>query len=419
MDATQSWIGNVEILEALDALDVSFARESWYNTWWAKFAGFTDISRDDNGNMLVQPSGMPVEMFRRPVEEGRDNILLPFLKRLVGEPKYGDQTLKGSGEKQVLNWMRGYVNQTRKAVEAQGGQMSYQRQKIHRLREKARPQLADWFSQNENMEVTRAMYEGASLNLTRSTATKGLGLYKRYHPNWYVNDGGTLTAVGTEKSTKTAANLDTAVTNADTDFGLDFLRQAAIKAQELRIPQMETSAGVPMWVLILHPQSARSLKAESDFHSAVNAAYTQALANHPTFTGLIAWCEGFAIYEDIYIPRAWDSTNDTLFGSTWEDAMDVSDVTTHANVNNIVLGKGALGKAIGEDLHFTEEVDDHGQVIEVGGAQINGYNRADFTTEANAGESSGLFQNGGAGGVASATAVINQSSMILMTDETA
>ena len=85
--------------------------------------------------------------------------------------------------------------------------------------------------------------------------------------------------------------------------------------------------------------------------------------------------------------------------------------------NAVVFGKGSVGKAVAEDLHFTSEVDDHANTIELGGAVINGYNRADFFGEDDALESSGdaFYKNQSAAHDAAALSCVNQSSLILAT----
>ena len=89
-----------------------------------------------------------------------------------------------------------------------------------------------------------------------------------------------------------------------------------------------------------------------------------------------------------------------------------------------MFGNSAVGKGVAVDLHFTDEVDDHENTIEVGGAVINGYNRADFFAESKSGESSGggssdVFSKGNASVTdAAETACTNQSSLILATAET-
>ena len=56
METNQSFIANVEILNSL------LKKESWYNTFFAKFSGNVDISANENGNTVYTPSGKPIEI---------------------------------------------------------------------------------------------------------------------------------------------------------------------------------------------------------------------------------------------------------------------------------------------------------------------------------------------------------------------
>ena len=413
METSQSWIANVAILNKL------LAKETWYNTFWAKWSGQVNISTDDNGNKVYNPSGQPIEVLNDFVAEGRDNMLLPFLKELTGEPVFGDTVLKGTGEDQSLNWLRAYVNQFRKAVMKRSGQMSDQRQKIYKLYDAARPQLSRWFSKFENQSIFATFYEGVSPNVSKGTNSDGLGVYKRYNPNWYVNDGAALTAVGTEAYTKTAAQLDTADTNADTAMTSDILRELRTKCMNLRIPQMATKDGNPFWCMIMHPKQIEDLMNDTEYKAASREAYSGKMVASPELAGIIGYYAGFAIYEDIIGIRGWDSTNNDLGFGTVSEMFSPTDVTD--NYNAIVFGKSSVGRAVARDLHFTDEIDDHENTIEIGGAMINGYSRNDFVTEAAAGDSSGgggsnAFSKGNAtAGVTNAIAATNQSSVVLMT----
>ncbi len=202
-EASQAYIANVAILRKKTVM------ESWYNTFWARWSGSTDISNDDNGNAIYRPSGAPIEMFTDFIQQGRDNMLLPMRKRLTGDAVYGDAVLKGTGEDQDLDWLRMYVNQYRKAVMAKSGEMQNQFVKMYNMTESAAPRLRDWLTQYENQEVARTFYEGASQNVTRGTNDDGTGLYKRLHPNYYANSNGTLIAVGTAGSLKQQLRLTT------------------------------------------------------------------------------------------------------------------------------------------------------------------------------------------------------------------
>jgi len=344
-------------------------------------------------------------------------MLTPFLQDLTGTPVYGDTVLKGTGEDKVLKYLRTYVNQWRKAVTAKSGTMSNQRVKMYNLIEKSKPLLSRWNSMNENAMVSQAFYEGASLNLTTGTASDGLGLYRRYHPNFYINDGAALTAAGSgssgamtyEGQSKTNAMLDTAATNCDTAMSCDILRELRLKMMELKIPQIVTKNGFPFWALLVHPAQNNDLLADDEY-TKYNAGHP---ANYekedsPILKGCIGFYAGFALFEDIVAVRSWDAT--TLFAGTngWLAPHDAG-----VDYCAIAFGNSAIAKGIAEPLHFTTEVDDHGNVIEIGSAVVNGYNRADFASSAN---ESTVFNNDNAtAGDIATTALLNNSSLILMT----
>ena len=411
MESNQSWIGNVAILNKI------LAKETWYNTFFARFAGNVDISSDDNGNKVYAPSGNPIEVLNDFVAQGRDNMLVPFLKELTGSPVFGDTLLKGTGEDQSLDWLRTYVNQYRKAVMKRSGQMSEQRQKLYKLYDAAKGQLSRWFSKYENQAIFASFYEGVSPNLSTGTNDDGLGLVKRYHPNWYVNAGDVLTTVGTEKTTKDATNLDAAVTAANKPLSSAILLQLRTKCMELRIPAMETKVGNPYWCMVVHPQQYENLLMDTNFKNANREAYSSRMLEMPELAGAQAFYAGFAIYEDIIGIRGWDTANDNIDMETASDMFRPTDVGD--NLNALVFGKSAMSKAIARDLHFTNEVDDHQNTIEIGGAQINGYNRNEYFSEANAAESSSkaFDKDNATTTVADKLACINQSSLILMTDQ--
>jgi len=413
MEVAQDSIMNVEILNA------KLRKEAWHNTFWAKYAGFVDISNDDNGNPIYTPTGKPIEMLKQFMPEGRDNMLIPFLKYLTGDPTFGDTVLKGTGEQMALRWLRTYVNQSRKAVMKRSGKMSEQRLKWTKLYNQAKPLLVDYFAKLENQNVFRAFYEGVSWELSKGDNYDGLGLVKRYHPNWYyLSAATTISAVGTAKYFKTAANLDTALA-AITGFEttIDILRKLRVLCMRLKLPQIVTKKGYKFWMLIVHPDTHRRIKEDTDYKAAVRAAFNAKMLDEPELHGAVDVIEGFAIFEDIVGIRAWDGTNKYLFGDTFVLSTEPSVLGT--STNSIVVGGSAIGKGIAESLHFTQEIDDHENTIEIGGAMVNGYNRADFVAEADAGEVSGdaFYKKNAAAAVSAALASTNQSSLILMTDE--
>ena len=408
MLAGQDFIADVAILST------ELAKESWGKTIWSKYSGNVEVTFADNGMREFMPSGSPIEILNTFIEQGRDNMLIPFLKDLVGAPSYGDTPIVGTGEQQVLLWLRSYINQTRKPVESFSGGASYQRQKAFKLMEAAKPQLVKYIAKLENQEVSRAFYEGVSGNLSASNAVDGLGVYKRYHPNFYVNDGGVLTTVGTEYQLKTAAQIDTAVTAADTVLTSAILGDLRVKCLALGIQPMWTKAGLQYWPLLVHPYQLESLLVDTAYKASSDAIYNGAKEN-PELQGMGAFWRGFAVFDDIHAIRAWDGS--TFFGATTETMF--APTTTTTNKCAIVFGASAMGKGVAEDVNYTYEDADHQNVKEVAFRMQNGYNRADYVPEANATEASGgVFYKNTTGGVAPETVVVkNQSSLILMTDE--
>ncbi len=415
METTQSFIGNVANLNA------QLVKESWFNTFWAKFSGFVDISKDDNGNNLYKPSGKPIEILNECAKAGRDNILIPFLSALSGDRVHGDTVLKGTGEDMSMKWLRSYVNQWRKAVMKKSGNMSEIRAKIYKLYDEAKPLLIDYIAKQENQDCYQAYYEGVSEGLSKGTNEDGQGLYKRLHPNFWHNDTGVWEIIaGTEGQTPTAAEMDTAVTACDVKWTGAYLWSARTLMMKKRIPQMTTKNGVRYWNIIFQPITLQNLIADTTYYkTALQAAYT-GTKDMPEMQGIAGFYAGFAIYEDVVGVRGWDAAAGPWFyGATNATRFEPATVTD--NTCAVVFGANSMGKAIGRDWHFTDEIDDHRNTIEIGAAVTHGYNRPDFTLTATADETTGdLFRKGSAAGgvaaIASGIAATNQTSFILMSD---
>lgn len=419
MPRSQSAIENLAILEK------RMQKESWHNTFWNKFSGDVKVLTDDNGQKDYELSGKPIEMLTQFIEEGRDNLLLPFLSDLFGDYVVGDTVLKGTGESMANKWSRVYINQVRKAVWKREGKMSEQRQKGLRMFEQAMPLLARYFSKVWNQEVARGYYEGISRNLSLSNVNDGLGLYRRYHPNFYGATGagstGVLKIAATEGQTPTAAELDTSVgLVAGLTMTAKLLQAWRIKLLELKIPQMIVKGGYKFYPILMHPSSIKKLMQDSTFYSAQRSAYTSKMLDLPELAGAQHFYAEFAIFEDIASVRGWDDATGRFFGDD-----DVAPMTSELNATvitdntcSIVFGNSSMARGIASRLQFTEEIDDHGNTEEIGGAIIDGFNRIEWAAEADAGETTGdLFHKDTTGGVASGIAVVNQSSAILMTDD--
>lgn len=415
MEAAQDWIANLAILRT------DFQRQTWYATFWSRFAGFTQITQDERGQPIKRPAGQPIEVMTDFVQKGRDNMLVPFDMELTGSPVFGDTKAKGTGEVQELNWTRCYINQYRKVVKPSVGKMADQRAKMYRMASRAEPKLRRWFKRYWNVQVPRTFYEGISENISAPQSVDGLGVKKRYHPNWYyhVTSDGNLDPVGTEKYSKTVAQLDTAAGAVAYGFTTNLLETLAPLCEELRIPQVEVGPdGEPFWVILVHPQQLKTLRGETAWLNAQREAWSGA-RNSPILNGAAGFYNGFAIFKDIWTVRGWDTTNDNLFPEAHEDQFKPTSVT--GNYNAIVFGNQAIAKGQGNTdggqyLDMEMEEDDFGNIQEVAGIAMDGFSRNDYVDEDNASEASGgVFEKGTEGGVIAATELINQSSLIVMT----
>jgi N4-gp56 family major capsid protein len=347
-------------------------------------------------------------------------MLIPFEKDLTGAPVFGDTVAKGTGEDQDFRWLRSYINQTRKVVKAQSGKMSDFRARKLKLIENAKPKLVKWWSKYINQDIFRSFYEGLGSNLSASKDYDALGVYKRYHPNVYCNDGGVLTTCGTEKQFSTAAQLDTAVGVTDTGLTVAIVRSLAVKCLQLKIDKIVGKNGYKFWVLVVHPQQLKTLKNDTDYEAATNSAFSTHKGDHPMLNGAVCEIEGFAIFSDIVGIRGWDDATGRFFGDDDTNPIDSMFEPTAITDNYcaIVFGNQAVGFGVVESLSFGDEVDDFSNVKEVAGIMIYGANRADFVTEALAIETSGgMFYKDTTGGVVADTACINDSSLIMMTED--
>lgn len=416
MEATQSHILNLAILNK------EVEKEAWYGTFWSRFAGFAKASTETDANQQkrILPSGKPITMSKQFIQEGRDNMLIPFELPLVGAPVFGDTVAKGTGEKMRFWYTRTYVNQVRKVVEPLSGEMSNQRIKFLDVAKRAKPSLSDWWAKWYNHEVSRAFYEGVSDNLSRGTSVDGLGLVRRYHPNFFYNLGGTLTEAGTPGKNKGAGDLNAAQGATDTGMSAAILRDYRVQMLKLKIPKIVTKKGYKFWALLVHPAQRETLVSDSSYTAAAQAYYQRFAEDNPQFSDAVAYWADFAIFEDIAAIRGWDDATGRFFGdddsTPIESFFDPTTVTD--NYCAIAFGNNCMSKGVAMPLNMVPDDDDFENVKEVAGRSLYGFSRNDFVSSDNAAETSGYaFEKGGSGGVMSEKTITNQSSAILMTKD--
>ena len=419
-----------DYLSNIAILAEQIQKEAWYDTHWAALAGFTNVARADKD--LYSPynykiSGKPIEILKNfSPQGGSDHILMPFGRRPEINPVFGNEIVKGTGNEASKYWLRAFVNVVRGAVKPKSGLLSEYRTNPLGFMKDAKPDLVEFWAQYYNQDIYRAFYEGIGLNLSTGIYDtdadddyeRGLGIKKRYHPNWVsYNTGGTeIDDVGTEDKCKTAAELDTAMDTTPADMDAKALKLLATKLKYKKIPKIITIGGKKYWKIIMHTKQLEDLENDSTYQNAVNTAYTGTKGDHPELNGLISTYRGFAIYEDLVGIRSWNKTNDHLFGSGAADTFQTSLVPVGVSENNynaIVVGNSAIGLARPRGISFTQEVDDHEAIVELATTSIFGANRVDICTAANVAD---VFERGSAtADVVDATAMENTSSLVFMT----
>lgn len=407
-------VANVQLLSA------KLAKYAWLNTFWAKFAGFQKITQTNGIKQYEPATNKIVQMVYDFVDEGRDTLLMAMLMPLVEEPIYGDSWLKGTGEELQLKYMNLYINQVRKAVTKLTGRAANQRLKAFKLMEKAQPELVKYWSKWYNSAMFRTIIEGASPQLTAGTANEGLGLKVRWHPNMYYHSAaGTLTSVGTAQALKTAADLSKMANTSLYKISAAFLAELNILLKTVLLIEPIIYEDTEMYLMLVTPDGMKQAKTDATIVAAQNSAFSRELGKHPAIKGRdYLYFDGICLVEERVgcrqFAKAATTTDagfaDALAGSTgWYNPP-----ARAAQQQNIVLGANAIGLGIAENLNYTEEVDDHGNVREIGSQCIQGANRVEYVDDSLIQE---VFSknNSTLSYYSTATPCVNQSSAIIFT----
>ena len=413
-----------ESLINLPIMNAKLAKQAWWNTFWSKLAGFQEITRTNNIRQTMPADNVVVQGIRDFVEQGRDNMLMYMLLPLSGEGVYGDAWLKGTGEQLNLKYTQVFINQWRKAAAKMSGRMNNQRVKLLNLMEEVQPSLTTWWTKAFNAAFFQAIYEGVSPNLSAGTLNNGLGLVRRTHPNQYYHSAdGTLTTLGTEKKTKVATNF-----NAGLGTSKSVYKASAKMLSELRIIlstvlliEPIVHKGGEFWLFLVHPDVMKQLKADTAIINAQGSAFMGQLASHPALQGRdFLYYDGICVLEERLGVRTKTLANITTLDDYFNNLatntyfLPPTRATSGVAFANIVLGRDALAYGVASDLEYTTEVDDHGNVIEIGSQCIMGVNRLEHYDDS---VMSTVFARNKATvtDYATATEAVNQSSAIIYT----
>ena len=373
-------------------LDKMLRDEAWFKTFWAKFAGFASRMNDGRWDL----SGKAIDVFNAPRTEGRNEILVPMLRPLIEYPKIGKETLKGDTEVTRYLWHKVFVHLVRQGVEVPDT-VDLQKIKWTGVAKRLKPALVDWWARWENHDVTRALLEGFSYHVTDSTY--GLSKTKRYNKNTWIWAGDTSennfttnapTFSYTSSSYKSSLITKFGTLAAADSMDTKTLEELAPLVSYSNLQPIMTKEGYEFYPMIIHSRQAASLRQDSDWLAAQGRANTPGMQN-PIFNGTIGHWGKLAIYVNDVVARLGYATGSTLDFFNYSGGTDYSTSGTYAKVQTtgtnqhatcaLILGKGALSKAVDTRLGFAEEQDDFGMIKEIGSSQFYGYARNDYYDE--------------------------------------
>ena len=409
----------------LAKVDERMYRKVTDNILWKNFIGLQqDAGKDENGQKKYTASGAIIEKSTTPIKfsDGVDHGILTMENDLVGDALFGDTKAAGTGEEWDWNHMRVHVNQTRKVVKVKSGDMSELRGQRFNIRERARPKLQTWFTEEQNAHYSQAIYEGASRNLTTGTdvAKNGIGLSARLPSNaYYLGSSGTWTTLGTASNNKSKANFDTGSAAAKVAIDTKSIDKAALLCQELKIGQAVMYQGKPMWVWIISPYQLYNMRQDTSWLAAerVFATGKARPGDSPLVSGAINAYAGFIFIVDFLAVRPWNSDLQNFVGANgWRSRGTYAIAASHeVNDCTYILGKGVLGVSEPRKYRLKEESEDFESDIEVAGSIIDGIERVDFVASA---DEAAFFAKGNTSYTVYETAkeVINSQLLMLMVD---
>jgi hypothetical protein len=361
-----------------------------------------DLRQHNDGQVSYVPVAIPNSIVTKmDTKVGNKELYgeFPLQKDLNGDFEYGDQLFEDTGESLEYVWRRIYVNQAGKTVAGAKGTMSDMRdanilkKNLKALYEMHTPALQKFFSSRKNANFVGALYDGNSPNVTTglNDSPNGVGAVRVYHPNIYVNtvdatSGGTLTPVGTEGYSKTAAEMTTALNTNYSDMDPindKFIDVMAIKCSELNIQKAVEIGGIWYWVAVIDRKTKALMNWSSELKATIRAAET---GNGPKgiLFGQLNFIYGeFLWVVDDYLPRAWN--NDTLnFEGTLSYYGKPTFATGKDNSPVVVLGGGALGYLNSVPYHTRFRDFNFGLNSEYLALNTFGVSRGEYVSDANA-----------------------------------
>ena len=391
-----------DFITNLAILNSALAKETHDNLLFSHW--FSNVSFDeiilDNGQrdyrQFIDKPGI-VHVMKGMLAQKGDHAMMAIEMGLDQDPKYGDQDLEGTGEVLQNEYAKIFVNLISGVVNVKQGEMDKLRNdRMLKHFERATPALRDWFIRALNAEMISALYEGHSENVTTGIANSpnGIGVSGKYHPNMYYNPidpstpaGGSITAIGTEKYNKTAAEINTAINSgyANLEYISPYmLDDLSYLCEYLHIKKAVDYKGQKLYLTVISRDEINMLKQNAAFRATVERAYSGKGEKNPLISAEAYIYGDHFLLIDAMTPRPWNVTLQNFKGSGAQGYRERGVATaSYYNRSLFVLGDGALGMEThpNVDLQFETEKYNFKQQQEVAGFCIKGIARKEYVSE--------------------------------------
>ena len=385
-------------------------RQNIFGPWVAP--EFVKVAKDTvpvvtPGSDMPKFTGAPIEVHDVFMKAGKTTLDIPVMQRLTGRPVFGDATLKGKGEAARILFRTVRVNQTRKAYSPPEG-MSAQVSLPFLEGElwKAEEHLTTWLNDYHPGNFIYSMLAGASLDLVAGTAEGGRGISIISHPNFIVAGSGPVDYSGGKPGT---AGYEAAVESALgtlSDTASDYMSVALVRkltkeAARRRIAPITVMGKFKFYAMWISDAQWLQLQSDSEFKDWMKRL-PQTLKESPLATGAEAWIDGCAIYVDQNLFGARINATDSNVSAgtveygpapsaaerargykvgNWIENRDSSNLKIGFIIGQNALSVGVavplLGSQKGAKIRMTEEIDDHGAIVEIGMAMVQSVVRTD------------------------------------------
>ncbi len=344
-------------------------------------------------------SGAPIEVFERFVAEGRTDMDIPVRNRLVGDAIYGDMPLKGTAEAAVIAFRQVLINQTRKAYSPPTG-MSEQitRKYAENLITKADAYLRQWWNDFHPGNFLLSILAGGDLSLVGPQLLGGRALAYVSHPNFVVAGSGLVQYGGNLPGTSgyeaaVESALQGLADDAKSAMSVGLIRNVVVEAARLRIPRVVLQNGFEFYPMFISDAQWVQLMLDPEFKDFYKRL-PEGLKGHPLATGAESYIAGAALYPDLSLwgarinatdasvtagtveygpaPTAAQRGRGRVIGSWQDKQLDASDLKC-----GILLGQTAMSVGVGKKMNYTDQIDDHGAVKEIGVNTIQSVVRSD------------------------------------------